>query len=185
MNEAVLSLKHSTTESSTMGERLRYARESRGLSQREASKALCLSVQVIDALERDAHEKLPAPVFIQGYLKNYASFLSVPYCPEKIKTIIKPLKPPVNLSASSSVSWLPMIGYVLLKLLNYAVFIGLLFLLFLWWHDRHHAAEKELSLANLSILKIPFPRTQSEPVPPDLTPWLDVENIRIEKGENP
>ena len=58
MNEADLPLKHSTTEFSKIGEKLRYARESRGLSQQEVSRALCLSISIVDALEREAHRIL-------------------------------------------------------------------------------------------------------------------------------
>lgn len=185
MNEVDLSLKHSTTESSKIGEKLRYARESKGLSQQEVSRALCLSVSIVDALERDAHEELPAPVFIKGYLKNYADFLQLPLLPEDIqiqeikstsKNTKKYSQKHLKSSAGSSTmsSWLSLIAYVLLKFLNYAVLPAFLVLILLWWHEKHHAAEKALSMTNLSSQKNPFPRLHLQPMPPDITPWLDV-----------
>lgn len=183
MNESDLSLKHSTTEFSKIGEKLRYARESKGLSLQEVSSALCLSVSVIDALERDAHEKLPAPVFIKGYLKNYADFLQLPLLPEDIqieatdKDTQKYAKKNARSSAASSSvsSGLSLIAYLLLKLLNYAVLPAFLVLIFLWWHEKHHDAEKALSMTAVSSHKNPFPRLHIQPMPPDITPWLDVE----------
>src|SRR5579872_5063611 len=180
MNEGELSLKRSTTDTSQIGEKLRYARESRGLSQQEVSRALCLSVAIIDALERDAHEELPAPVFIKGYLKNYADFLRLPLSPEdiRIQTTVKHTqnyhqKPP----KSSMISILSVITHLFMKILNYIIFPILLLLIFLWWHEKHHAADKAVSIAdtkaNVVLEKNPFPRIHSRPIPPDITPWLD------------
>ena len=183
MDEAEVTLMRSTTPTSTAGEKLRYARERKGFSQQEAASALCLPITVIDALERDDYDKLPAPVFIVGYLKNYAKFLGIPVSDKDAPipaaslhktSAIKPL----SLKNSS----LSLIAYILLKSLNYIVFIGLLLLVFLWWHERHHAAEKIISINNLSIQKAPFPRDNLEPVPPDLRPWLD--DVLISTGKN-
>jgi len=183
MNEVDLSLKRSASESSTIGEKLRYARESKGFSQQEISRALCLSVSIIDALEQGAHEKLPAPVFIKGYLKNYADFLKLSLSPEDIhiqKTLKKPKKQFKVSAKTTIVSILSVIAYLLLKLLNYAVFPVLLLLIFLWWYEKHHAAEKALSMTSISIQKNPFPRLHLQPLPPDITPWLDFEKGKSE-----
>ncbi len=181
MNESDLPLKHSTTESSQIGEKLRYARETHGLSQQEISRALCLSVPIIDALERGAHEELPAAVFIKGYLKNYADFLRVPFSPkdiqiqDRVKYTKKHARPSVVSSSYSFSSGLSFIAYILLKLLNYAVLPVLLLLVFLWWHEKHHAAEKVMSLTPLSVQQDFYPRLHIQPIPPDITPWLDAE----------
>ena len=58
------------TETNSFGNKLRLARERRGLSQEEAAKALCLNVDVINALECEQFDKLPSAVFFFFYIKN-------------------------------------------------------------------------------------------------------------------
>jgi hypothetical protein len=128
-----------------------------------------------------------------GYLKNYARFLDIPI--SNANANINPNFPPVESTPVTSVykpvsssifisakSKLQMIIYILLKLFNYTVLTGLLLLVFLWWHEKHHAVEKTISLNNLSIQKAPFPRDNLEPYPPDLRPWLD--DVVISTGKN-
>jgi cytoskeleton protein RodZ len=149
-------LKHSLNQSSTIGEKLRSSREMKGFSLQEISRALCLSVQTVDALERDAYEELPAPVFVKGYLKNYANYLQLPLFPETTTLI-----PEKKFKHSPVlVSWISLAGQLFLKTLNYLVFIILILFVFLWWHERH-AAEKEIAVLSLNaqpdILNIIIP----------------------------
>lgn len=59
------------------GSQLRKARERKGLDQAKVAAQLHLSQALIQALEWDDYDKLPAAVFVQGYLKNYARMLGV------------------------------------------------------------------------------------------------------------
>jgi cytoskeleton protein RodZ len=59
------------------GSLLRKARERKGLEQAKVAAQLHLSESMIQALERDDYKNLPAAVFVQGYLKNYARLLDV------------------------------------------------------------------------------------------------------------
>lgn len=59
----------------TIGQRLRQARESLGLSLDEAERTTRIRAQHLAALERDAFDALPSPVQARGFLKNYADFL--------------------------------------------------------------------------------------------------------------
>ncbi len=59
------------------GSQLRKARERQGLDQGAMATQLHLSQSLIQALEWDDYEKLPAAVFVQGYLRNYARLLGV------------------------------------------------------------------------------------------------------------
>jgi len=68
----------SANESVLPGERLRRAREEKGLSQEEACKHLRLSTSYMRALEEDDYDRLPEAPFIKGYLRNYARFLGLP-----------------------------------------------------------------------------------------------------------
>ncbi|MDH5470495.1 MAG: helix-turn-helix domain-containing protein [Gammaproteobacteria bacterium] len=62
----------------SIGARLRTAREQRGLSAENVAKQLRLDVAVVNALEHDDREHLPAPIFVQGYLRSYARLLDLP-----------------------------------------------------------------------------------------------------------
>jgi cytoskeleton protein RodZ len=59
------------------GIQLRKARERQGLDQAKMAAQLHLSQAMIAALESDDFEKLPGPVFVQGYLRKYARLLGV------------------------------------------------------------------------------------------------------------
>lgn len=59
------------------GKRLRIARQAKGLTQQDVAAQLHLSSSIIQALEDDDHDRLPGPVFIRGYLRNYARMLDL------------------------------------------------------------------------------------------------------------
>ena len=60
------------------GIQLRAERERRHWTQEEVAVKLHLKVSQIDALERDAYERFAAPIFVSGYLRNYARLLELP-----------------------------------------------------------------------------------------------------------
>lgn len=60
------------------GARLRHAREQKNLSIPHVADRLYLNVNVIKALEADDYDSLPSPVFVRGYLRNYAKLLEIP-----------------------------------------------------------------------------------------------------------
>lgn len=54
------------------GATLRKAREAAGLSADDLARSLRLRLQVIQAMDADDYDKLPAPTFVHGYLRHYA-----------------------------------------------------------------------------------------------------------------
>lgn len=60
-----------------LGERLRRAREERGLTLKEAASRLALKVAVLEALEACRFEALPEPALARGYLRRYALLLGL------------------------------------------------------------------------------------------------------------
>jgi len=64
--------------SDSIGVRLRDAREARRLTTEVVAKQLKLDVSVIEALENDDRQHLPAPIYVQGYLRSYARLLQLP-----------------------------------------------------------------------------------------------------------
>lgn len=63
------------------GRRLRALRESRKLDIERVAAQLHLQRHVVEAIEGDQYERLPAPVFVVGYLKNYARLLGADPAP--------------------------------------------------------------------------------------------------------
>jgi cytoskeleton protein RodZ len=59
------------------GERLRMAREARGLEVGAVASQLHLSVATLAALERDDHDALPGAVYVLGYIRSYSRLLGV------------------------------------------------------------------------------------------------------------
>jgi len=152
------------TEIHSFGDKLRLARERRGLSQEEAAKSLCLNVEIINALECEQFDKLPSAVFVRGYIKNYASLLRLtvndPSLVSASSVNSAKSSAPVK-QFSSRFKWVPLLKDIFLRALNYVVVILLSVLVFIWWHERRHAVEKidtTRSIINMSVEKIPFER---------------------------
>jgi len=62
----------------TVGYRLLQARKKLGISLEDAAKATKIRLEFLSALEQGDYSKLPSSTYIQGFLKNYASFLRLP-----------------------------------------------------------------------------------------------------------
>ena len=60
------------------GPRLRQAREALNLSQRDVARQLHLNAGLIQALEDNDEESLPAKTYLVGYLRSYARLLNLP-----------------------------------------------------------------------------------------------------------
>lgn len=59
----------------TLGERLRKLRESKRISLTEASKRTRIQAKYLDFLENGDYGKLPADVYVRGFVKNYSEYL--------------------------------------------------------------------------------------------------------------
>lgn len=57
---------------------LKGARMEKNLSVADVAARLYLNVRVIEAIEQDDYENLPLPIYVYGYLQNYARLLGVP-----------------------------------------------------------------------------------------------------------
>jgi cytoskeleton protein RodZ len=59
------------------GVRLLAERRAQGLSLGDVARQLKLSVRQVEALERDEYAAFPGPVFVRGFLRNYAKLLQL------------------------------------------------------------------------------------------------------------
>jgi cytoskeletal protein RodZ len=63
--------------SASLGELLATARQARGKTPQEAAGATRVRLKYLLALESDRFDALPAPVYVRGYLRTYASYLEL------------------------------------------------------------------------------------------------------------
>jgi cytoskeleton protein RodZ len=66
-----------SSELASFGDELRREREIRGISQKEIADATKISKRFLDAIERNDHKTLPAPVFTRGFVREYARYLGL------------------------------------------------------------------------------------------------------------
>ena len=59
----------------TLGDKLRQAREERGISISEVSEQTRISSLYLDAIENDNYKTLPGGIFNKGFVKSYAKFI--------------------------------------------------------------------------------------------------------------
>ena len=78
------------------GENLRCARESRGISLEEVSKATRISVRLLEAIERERFDQLPGGVFRSSFVRQYAQAVGLDE--EQTVTEFEQLSPPPELN---------------------------------------------------------------------------------------
>jgi cytoskeleton protein RodZ len=144
------------------GSLLKRTRERHGLEPAGAAARLHLQTATIYALEADDYESLPNPVFIQGYLRNYARLLGLDedavvsdyqrQLPQSEEQQIGLSKPQATVSSPISSS------HGLMRLMTWSVVLVLSALLFFWWQNRADLAVPE---------PIPMTYEQQEEIAPD------------------
>lgn len=65
------------SELASFGEDLRREREIRGISLKEIADATKISRRFLEAIERNDHLTLPAPVFTRGFVREYARYVGL------------------------------------------------------------------------------------------------------------
>lgn len=115
----------------TIGMRLRTAREQQGLTLKDVGRQLKLPANLIEALETDRTGSI-APVYLKGYLRSYARFLDLdeqPLCAELPagQTASPSLQP--ALPSGSSYTWLESTG----KVAGYLVVTAFVVAPLVWW----------------------------------------------------
>ena len=61
----------------TLGEKLRQAREERGISISEVAEQTRISPHYIDSIENDDYRTLPGGIFNKGFVKSYAKYVGI------------------------------------------------------------------------------------------------------------
>src|SRR6188768_730254 len=60
-----------------IGEALSSSRERRGLSIDQVAQDTRISPRFLEALEAEQFQELPAPVYVRGFLRSYATYLGL------------------------------------------------------------------------------------------------------------
>ena len=60
-----------------LGDLLHQTREAKGLSLAQVEETTRIRCRILEALEQGAYDQLPAPVFVKGFLRNYAVLLGL------------------------------------------------------------------------------------------------------------
>jgi len=112
----------------SIGAQLRAARKKRKLGIEEVAQELHLDIDVIRALENDERGKLPAPIFVQGYLKSYGRLVGLPV-DKLIKDYSEQMGEPPPLHVIKSAERLPAVSQRSIRLIRYVIVLLLLAIL--------------------------------------------------------
>jgi len=117
------------------GAYLKRLREEKGLSISEVATRLYLKPKIMDALERDDYDALPAAIYIRGYLRGYAKVLDV--SADSIlalydSDVSEPpeIIPEVKLKTQTTSRDKPVVAF------SYLIVFILILLLFAWWQSK-------------------------------------------------
>lgn len=117
---------------------LRRVREAKGLDVPAVAGMLHLSEKKLEALEADDFDLLPEPVYIRGYLKNYARFLDEPVAPildayARLSPTTRSEKQP--LLDSHVVEDMGSSGHDAVKMVSILLVVVVIALPIIWWWD--------------------------------------------------
>lgn len=127
-----------------LGERLKTARESLNLTEKEVSTRLHLNINIISLLENENFVDGPPPTFMRGYLRTYARLLNL--SEDEIASTLKELENAIPSSVTAAPA-LPIKAPVdnerYLHWLTFAIVIVLVILVSAWWssHSRYVIAD--------------------------------------------
>lgn len=125
--------------SESPGRRLRVLRQSKGWEIERVASQLHLRPHLVEAIEQDRFHELPGPVFVMGYLRNYARLLGID--PEPLIGAYRAANPEpesrapwVNRSSAPK----PEIGsgHILVRLVSLGLILAVIGMLVLWWQNR-------------------------------------------------
>jgi len=150
----------------SVGAYLRELRQRRGVSLEEIARTTRVAQRYLEAIETEAFETLPAPVFIRGFIRAYCQALGEP--PEEalavydgreartVPTAPHPVPPRATTDSEPRARGAVLVSFVLLVVLGMALFTVALLI-----HPRERAERVAVDVR-------PEPRPETRPVPPPI-----------------
>ncbi|WP_025903654.1 cytoskeleton protein RodZ [Tatumella sp. UCD-D_suzukii] len=131
------------------GERLRLAREAKGLSQQNVAERLCLKLSTVRDIEEDKSPADLAATFLRGYIRSYARLVQVPedeilpMLSKQAPICAAKITPMHNIALGSSGRRKKRDGMLMtFTLLVIVVVVGLTVA---WWWQNHKASQADLN----------------------------------------
>jgi len=120
----------------SFGKRFSTARGALNLSREDVAKELRLSVNIISALENEDYEQLTVPIYVTGYIRNYARLLKIPVEPLLAAYNQVQLESPTIVAAAMRKSK-PSYSHLLIKIASTFIVLVLLAGLFSWFQSQN------------------------------------------------
>ena len=161
------------------GDRLRTARERRGLSARDAATRLRLDPAVIAALEADDFAALPAPIFVKGYLNAYARLLGLPpeECIAEYTAAVDGAVPPPLVIRRGTGDGFERSSSSRVALVSWLVALLAIAMVVLWWYARPATPARTVSEpAPEQVVAVPT-ETPSDPVVLERVPDVTLDRV--------
>jgi len=161
------------------GAKLARAREAHNWTVAQVAEQLKLTARQVEAIEAEDLARLPGPVFVRGFIRNYARLVELD--PEELlaatdvrqaptETITAPSEG-VRLGGSSLGSWL------LLPLLLFGLFLLMVSGMYYWLNQGEitliESPQGELSVAPIQ----PMPAAEPSPAEPEVAPVAEVSQV--------
>ena len=155
------------------GDRLRSARERRGLSVRDAAAHLRLDPAVITALEADDYAALPAPIFVKGYLGAYARLLGIPAdeCVAEYTAAVDGAPPPPLVVRRGTGDGFETPSASRVSLVSWLVALAAVAMVVLWWYAPRQS-DAPAPVAE-TVQPLPVPEPAAADAEPALEPVLE------------
>ncbi|MFZ5484228.1 MAG: RodZ domain-containing protein [Pseudomonadota bacterium] len=115
------------------GAMLAEARQAKGLSIQDVADKLKLTARQIEAMEAEDAQRLPAPVYLRGFIRNYARLVELPY--ERLPAVDSSAVPTETITAHSEevrFNASPVKRWLLLPLAAFVLFLALVAVLYAW-----------------------------------------------------
>jgi len=169
---------------SSLGEWLRTQRVARGVGLDEIVDSTKISLRYLEAIEQDRYDALPAPIFVRGFLREYARVVGLDSDEVvNLYLISKPatMRPdPIPASAAPPPNRSALVGYVIIVGLLLALFVGIAAAIS-YWYGRDEGAAAEDAPATSTV--VPPAAASVEPeTTPEAKDAPEVEGASSEDG---
>ncbi len=160
---------------------LQAARIEQGVSIDDIARQMNLNARILNSLEEDDYSDIQSPIFIRGYLRTYARLVNVDE-DSTIKIFSEFYqKDDPDIKAIGNTAPQISSNDIRVKWMTYAVIIGLIALLSIWWVNNY----KDIDLPSTSLMDGTESKIDSENITINETEITTVEIVDVSIGSEP